>query len=145
MSDETRWRDGERNYVVAAVDAETVIEIGDLLWQDTDDAKPASDFRHVIKAPPGSDLPDTDLAEDAEVPYLQEMFARNFLGVAMERSRKGETAPIRVATTGVFEFDVPTDDPITCELGELFGARVIHYTLHPSSLANQEVTKVMSS
>ncbi len=42
MSDHMRWRYGDTNAVVAAVDADTVIEIGDLLWQDVDDAKPAS-------------------------------------------------------------------------------------------------------
>ena len=42
MTDKMRWRYGDTNPVVAAVDAATVIEIGDLVWQDTDDAKPAS-------------------------------------------------------------------------------------------------------
>ena len=42
MSDRMRWRYGDTNPVVAAVDAATVIEIGDLVYQDTDDAKPAS-------------------------------------------------------------------------------------------------------
>ena len=42
MSDKMRWRYGDTNPVVAAVDSATVIEIGDLVWQDTDDAKPAS-------------------------------------------------------------------------------------------------------
>ena len=37
-----RWRYGDTNPVVAAVAAGTVIEIGDLLWQDTDNAKPAA-------------------------------------------------------------------------------------------------------
>ena len=41
MTDKMRWRYGDTNPVVAAVDAATAIEIGDLLWQDTDDAKPA--------------------------------------------------------------------------------------------------------
>ena len=41
MSDKMRWRYGDTNPVVAAVDSATVIEIGDLVWQDTDDAKPA--------------------------------------------------------------------------------------------------------
>ncbi len=40
--DKMRWRYGDTNPVVAAVDADTVIEIGDLLWQDIDDAKPAT-------------------------------------------------------------------------------------------------------
>jgi len=101
MSNKMRWRYGDTNPVVAAVDSTTVIEIGDLLWQDTDDAKPASD--------------QTD--QGSEVANQQE-FASQFLGVAMQRSRSGDTAPIRVATTGVFEFDCPSG---TFELGNLVG------------------------
>jgi len=40
---------------------------------------------------------------------LQEHFARNFLGVAMEGSPIGEAAPVAVATAGAFDFDcLPT-------------------------------------
>ena len=42
MSDKMRWRYGDTNPVVAAVDSATVIEIGDLVYQDVDDAKPAA-------------------------------------------------------------------------------------------------------
>jgi len=77
MSDKMRWRYGDTNLVVAAVDSATLVEIGDLLWHDHDDAKPASEFRYIIKAPPGSDLPNTDLADGAELEYLQELFARH--------------------------------------------------------------------
>jgi len=42
MSDKMRWRYADTNPVVAAVDADSVIEIGDLVWQDIDDAKPAA-------------------------------------------------------------------------------------------------------
>ena len=94
MGDKMRWRFGDTNPVLAAVDSETVIEIGDLLFQDTDDAKPASE------------------AAD------QEQFADAFLGVAMQRSRAGDTDPLRVATTGVFEFDCRAG---TFELGDLVG------------------------
>jgi hypothetical protein len=102
MSDIMRWRCGDTNPVVAAVDSATVIEIGDLVWQDIDDAKPASS--------------QTDQGcETAN----QERLAMKFLGVAMQRSRSGDNAPIRVATTGVFEFDCPSS---TFELGDLVGA-----------------------
>ncbi len=90
MSDKMRWRYGDTNPVVAAVDRDTVIELGDVLWQDADDAKPAWTLHDFEK------------------------FSDNFLGVAMQRSRKGDHAPIRVATTGVFEFDCV---PETFELG----------------------------
>lgn len=104
MADKMRWRYGDTNPVMAAVDAETLIEIGDLLWLDGDDAKPASLF-------PG-DVGDF---------HMQEDFVEIFLGVAMQRSRVGETDPIRVATTGVFEFNCPAD---TCELGDLMGPSI---------------------
>jgi hypothetical protein len=101
MSDKMRWRYGDTNPVVAAVDAETVIEIGDLLWQDGDDAKPAA-----------------ALADQGSETANQAAFAADFLGVAMQRSRAGDTAPVRVATTGVFEFDCPSG---AFELGGLVG------------------------
>ncbi len=101
MSDKMRWRYGDTNPVVAAVDSATVIEIGDLVYQDTDDAKPAS-----------------SQADQSSETANQELFADNFLGVAMQRSRSGDTDPIRVASTGVFEFDCPSG---TFELGDLVG------------------------
>ncbi|MBN2024494.1 MAG: hypothetical protein JW809_17070 [Pirellulales bacterium] len=101
MSDKMRWRYGDTNPVVAAVDGATEIEIGDLVYLDTDDAKPAS-----AQADQGSETAN------------QEAFAAKYLGVAMQRSRAGDTAPIRVATTGVFEFECPAG---TFELGDLIG------------------------
>ncbi len=101
MSDKMRWRYGDTNPVQAAVDAATVIENGDLLWLDGDDAKPASDLdASKLSNPPG------------------EQFAGKFLGVAMQRSRNGDTSPIRVTTTGVFEFDCLVE---TFELGDMIG------------------------
>jgi hypothetical protein len=101
MSDKMRWRYGDTNPVVAAVDSATVIEIGDLVYQDVDDAKPAS-----------------SQADQESETANQELLADNFLGVAMQRSRAGDTDPIRVAATGVFEFDCPSG---TFELGDLLG------------------------
>jgi hypothetical protein len=109
--DKMRWRYGDTNPVVAAVDSDTVIEIGDLLMQVTDDARPAS-----TTDDPG-------------------LFQTVFLGVAMQRSRAGETAPIRVATTGVFEFDCPSG---IFELGDMVGPYVQRGTTH---LHNQSVDK----
>ena len=122
MSDKMRWRYGDTNPVVAAVDAATVIEIGDLVWQDTDDAKPAS----------GQSDHSSEIAN-------QEALADAFLGVAMQRSRSGETAPIRVATTGVFELDCPSG---TFELGDLGGA---DENAAGNALLNQQVAKVGES
>lgn len=122
MSDKMRWRYGDTNPVVAAVDSATVIEIGDLVWQDADDAKPASDI--------------TNQGTKAD---NQEALAAAFLGVAMQRSRNGDTAPIRVATTGVFEFDCPSG---TFELGGLLGADA-EAAGHP--LLNQQVAAVATA
>ena len=97
MSDRMRWRYGDTNPVVAAVAAATVIEIGDLVWQDVDNVKPAS-----------------GLANQGGKTANQQAFVQEFLGVAMQRSRLGDTAPLRVATTGVFEMDCAGD---TFELG----------------------------
>jgi hypothetical protein len=96
-----RWRYGDTNPVVAAVDSATVIEIGDMVWQDTNDAKPASDFTW-----------NNTTAE------TQDGFADEFLGVAMQRSRALDTADIRVAARGVFEFPCAA---ATFELGDLIG------------------------
>lgn len=122
MSDKMRWRYGDTNPVVAAVDSATVIEIGDLLWQDTDDAKPAS-------AQPDQGT------ESAN----QQLFASKFLGVAMQRSRAGDAGPVRVATTGVFEYDCPSG---AFELGDLVGA---NENAAGEALLNQEVDGVGSS
>jgi hypothetical protein len=117
-----RWRYGDTNPVVAAVDSGTVIEIGDLVYQDTDDAKPASS-----QADQGSETAN------------QELFADNFLGVAMQRSRSGDTDPIRVATTGVFEFDCPSG---TFELGNLVG---VDENAVGNGLLDQQVASVSAS
>jgi hypothetical protein len=119
MSDKMRWRYGDTNPVVAAVDSSTVVEIGDSVWQDVDDAKPAS----VCVKEGGP-------AESAR------KFRREFLGVAMQRSRSGDDCPIRVATTGVFEFDCPSD---TFELGELVSPEMTD-----AGLSNQVVQRVLA-
>jgi len=101
MADRMLWRYGETNPVMAAVDSAQVIEIGDLLWLNTDDARPASQFSY-----------------GASLTATQESFVDVFLGVAMQRSRSGDTAEIRCATSGVFEFDCAS---ATFEIGDLVG------------------------
>ena len=119
MSDKMRWRYGDTNPVVAAVDAATAVEIGDVLWQDVDDAKPAA-----VQTDHGGEAAN------------QAALAGQFLGVAMQRSRAGDAAPIRVATTGVFEFDCPSG---TFELGDLMGC---DSNAGNNGLLNQQVDKV---
>lgn len=87
MANVMRWKYGDTKPVMAAVDSAIVVEIGDLLYLNTDDVRPASS-----QADAGSEVAN------------QETFADNFIGVAMQQSRSGDTADIRVATAGVFEF-----------------------------------------
>ena len=122
MTDKMRWRYGDTNPVIAAVDSTTVIEIGDLVYLDTDDAKPAS-----LQADQGTEADN------------QALFADNFLGVAMQRSRSGDADPIRVATTGVFEFDCPSS---TFELGDLVG---VDEASSGTALENQQIASVATA
>ncbi len=116
MADVMRWRYGDTSPVSAPVDSATVIEIGDLVYLETDDARPATS--------------QADLGTEAQ---NQEGFHDKFLGVAMQASRNGDTAPIRVATTGVFEF---ISASATYELGALVGL------VGATTLADQEVKAV---
>jgi hypothetical protein len=97
-----RWRYGDTCPVMLPVDSATVIEIGDLVYLDTDDAKPAA-----VQADQGTEAAN------------QELFHDKFAGVAMQASASGDTQPVRVATAGVFEFDCVS---AAFEVGEPIGA-----------------------
>ncbi|MCA9239024.1 MAG: hypothetical protein KDA37_02440 [Planctomycetales bacterium] len=99
MANKMRWRYGDTNPVQLEVDASTAVEIGDLVYQNTNLALPAS-----------------ELADQGTPALNQEMFHDAFAGVAMQCSPAGEAGPVRVATTGVFEFDC---DAATFEVGDL--------------------------
>lgn len=101
MADVMRWRYGETNPIMIPVDAATAIEIGDVVYLDTDDAKPAG-----AQADAGTEAGN------------QAALHNKFAGVAMQRSRVGDVEPIRVATTGVFEFVCSST---TFEVGALIG------------------------
>jgi hypothetical protein len=101
MSNTMRWRYGDTSPVQMPVDSATVIEIGDMLYLDVDDAKPAG-----------------GQADQGTKNANQQLFHDNFSGVAMQASRAGDTQPIRVATAGVFEFDCVST---TLEVGDLIG------------------------
>jgi hypothetical protein len=107
MADNMRWRYGDTNPVVVPVDSATVVEIGDLVFLEVDDARSAG---QDANADGTGDLWNTNLAT------TQEAFHDKFLGIAMQRSRNGDTDPIRVATTGVFEYDAAS---AAYELGTL--------------------------
>jgi hypothetical protein len=102
MANTMRWRYGDTCPVMLPVDSATVIEIGDLVYLDTDDAKPAS-----------------AQADQSSEAANQELFHDKFAGVAMQASASGDTQPVRVATAGVFEFACAS---ATFEVGDLVGA-----------------------
>lgn len=99
MADNMNWRHGDAQPVVSkAVASATVIEIGDLV-----NATPA---------------PASDTAWNLNLATTQEDFHDVFLGVAAQRSRDGDTDPVRVNTKAVHEFDC---DAATFNLGDLVG------------------------
>jgi hypothetical protein len=102
MANVMRWRYGDTNPVVLPVAALTVIEIGDLIYQSS-----------------GAALPASELADAGTEAGNQEAFHDVFVGVAMQASPSGVSNPIRVATSGVFEFDCIS---ATAEIGDLFGS-----------------------
>lgn len=108
--------------IMIPVDSATVVEIGDLLWLDTDNAKPAS-----------------DVSDQGTEAANQEWFHDRFLGVALDRSQDGETEEIRVATCGVWEFDCPSG---TYEVGDLLG---VDENFAGSALLDQQVAKVATA
>jgi hypothetical protein len=122
MANTMRWRYGETNPVMLPVDAATVIEIGDLVVLDVDDAKPAS-----------------SVADQGTENANQQLFHDGFAGVAMQASPTGATQPIRVATSGVFEFDCLST---TLEVGDLMSA---DENAGGTALLNQTVAEVSTA
>ena len=101
MADKMRWRYGETNPVIGLVASTVSVEIGDLVYHESDTVKPpTSQTNQTTKA------------------LNQSVFAGKFLGVAMQKSPMGEASSIRIATTGVFEFDTNMN---TFVLGGLVG------------------------
>ncbi|MCH7751221.1 MAG: hypothetical protein IH898_03575 [Planctomycetes bacterium] len=103
MSNTMRWRYGETNPIMMPVLDGYIIEIGDLVYLDSGSAKAAA-----------------AIADQGTLVANQEALHDQFLGVAMQASPAASTEPIRVATTGVFEFDCAS---ATFEMGDLLGAR----------------------
>jgi hypothetical protein len=119
MANKMRWRYGDVHPVMVGVASDTVIEIGDLVLQEASLARPASELE--------------DLGSEAA---NQEAFHDDFLGVAMQHSPAGSAEPIRVATTGVFEFDCGS---ATFVIGDLLG---VDEASSGTELEDQVVAKV---
>ncbi|MDO4549658.1 MAG: hypothetical protein Q4C96_00225 [Planctomycetia bacterium] len=118
-----RWRWGETNPIITPVDASTVIHRGDLLWFNTSSKK----------AEPASTS-----SFGASLSAAQTTFTPNFLGIAMQESPAGNDSPIRVATTGTFQFN-KTGAEVT--LGSLVG---VDDNSDASALENQTLVPVSS-
>jgi hypothetical protein len=116
------WHYEDPNPVITKpIQSAVVIEVGDLVEQiSAGNVTPAS--AHTWN---------TDLAT------TQNEFQDKFLGVAQERSRNGDTAPIRVNTSGVHEFDCAAS---TWNLGDLVGPA----KQTGNALENQKVAAVAS-
>lgn len=103
MANGYKW--GETNPVVsAAKDTALAVERGDLVWQDAGNAN--------------SPTAAADTVWNTNLATTQEDFHDSFLGVALSRGQVGETAPLRIATEGVFEFDCAS---ATYAIGDLVG------------------------
>jgi len=101
MANTMRWRYGDTNPVVMPVDSGQVIEIGDLVYLEVDDVRAVS-----------------SQSDQGSKAANQETMHDKFLGVAMQASAAWSTTPIRIATSGVFEFECSSE---TFEIGDLIG------------------------
>lgn len=103
MANAYTYRHSGRTLQKFAVDSATVIEIGDAVYLDTDDVKPASSFTW-----------DTNLAT------TQASFAAVFVGIAVESSASGQTTDINVdvSPVSVYEMTCTSD---TYEVGAPLG------------------------
>ena len=122
MANQMRWRYGDTQPVMAPVLSATVIEIGDIVYLDSGTAKPAA-----AQADAGTEAGNQEALHD------------KFLGVALGASRAGDTAAIRVATRGVFEFACPSG---TFALGDLLGPKEAS---SGTALENQTVKSVATA
>ncbi len=102
MPNTMRWRYGETNPVMLPVLTGYVIEIGDLLYLDGGNVKPAS-----------------SQTDQGTLTANQETFHDNFIGVAMQCTPGDSAETIRIATSGVFEFSCLS---ATYEVGDLIGS-----------------------
>lgn len=102
MSNKMRWRYGETHPVMLPVQLGYVIEIGDLLYLDAGNAKPA-----------------TSQFDQGTLLANQETFHDNFVGIAMQCTTGASAETIRVATSGVFEYPC---SPASFNVGDLIGS-----------------------
>lgn len=89
MSNIQRFRHADPKRVRSfAVNSATVIEVGDMVYQEVDDVRPASDTTYL-----------------ASLDLTQRSLRGKFVGIALTASASGETDPVQVAGRGTFEMD----------------------------------------
>ncbi len=102
MSNVHRFRHADAKRVkMYAVDSAQVIEVGDMVYQEVDDVRVAS-----------------ELTYGASLAATQAQFKKQFVGIAMGSSANGETDPIAVAKAGTFELNCAGAQ---FEIGDLVG------------------------
>ena len=101
MANKMRWRYGDTNPIMLPVESAAAVEIGDLLYLGSGEVLPAS-----------------SLPNQGTTAATQEAFHDFFLGVAMQCSPVGSVDSIRIATSGVFEFDCAS---AIFDVGDLIG------------------------
>ena len=106
MANVMRWRYGDTSPVTMPVASADQIEIGDLVYLNSGVAKPALRIEDIGGTGP------IDLAA------AQEELHDNMIGVAMQFSGIASTDPVRIATSGVFEFNCAS---AIFELGDRIG------------------------
>ncbi len=107
-----RWRAGSPTETYRAIAAETVIEIGDMVFTDAHGTKPAS-----------------------EAAGLEE-FAAGFDGVAMQRSPAGQAGDIRIDSGAIFEFECDDDEELSAY--SMVGPAVVDGRLQNQRVARVE-------
>ena len=100
-TDNMRWRGGEMSPIILTPAMESEIHIGDLVYLENEEACPA-----------------VDMPDKVEELVQQMYFHDRFAGVAMQSSMLGDMTPIRIATTGLFEFDCVSE---YVKVGDLMG------------------------
>ena len=118
MPNRLRFRGGHVQLRRLRVDSDTLLDAGDLVYLDSDDVKPASNF------PWNTDLGTT-----------QSDFAAVFLGVVQQPSTSGETGNVSVDVSplSIYEFNVHSD---LYEVGSLLGPDELN-----SALMSQQLEK----
>lgn len=126
MGNRNRHRRGDFVQREYAVDSAEVIEQGDMLYCEADDARPMSSCGWDTSEEAGSEA------------YCRTYVASRFAGVALDASASGKTDAVRAASgpDAVFEF---VCESATFEIGDLFGPAGVDT---PKNLADQILLKV---